>query len=505
MAVTKRRGFIGVVACVVIVLSCLNLSLVDRYQDGQFDDIKLPTTTANTSTVPSLTIITKTTTKKTPPPLIPEMEKTAASFSKNNPVIALTNAPSSPPSFWRNASLFSPTPSSKNESASSSFSAVSSKNASAAFEPPSVLNATATALVSPSESKPPKKRRNNKPPPLHVVTKDGKVFSHYFMHIPKSGGAYGFKALTQLFWSNPEMVAPARPKDKQFRPCNVGTLSVKQFAKTYPTSYKGVKCTLWHSEDKYSYQVHAEHVYTIVRDPRQIILSMYFHCTQSKDHQSTAHRMPESLDTWLDAWVNAMENRTQARQNRQGFACYVPIQFQSKYTKFLLRQGNATNTNTTTTIQAAKEDLKNRFDVIGDTAQMAKSICAIHIRYTGLVPSQCNCTRSMAPSSPASPPLGKTNDNSSNALHVLVVEERRKTKEGGSSVSEYNAAKFSHGVKNHGATVETTPRQDEQIAKLAGSDIVLYDVVKQVFAEQVKEIEEEYRVVLCDEFRPKVG
>jgi hypothetical protein len=242
----------------------------------------------------------------------------------------------------------------------------------------------------------------------------------------------------------------------------MGTTPIQDFATKYYHDWKGVRCTLWHSENEYTDE--AEHVYTIVRDPKHIIISMYFHCTQSThSREGRRRKMPDSLGAWLDAWVEAIGNETKVQENSK-FACpYNPINFQSRYTHFDVNSSEGKD----------EDDLKQRFDIIGDTAQMAKSICAIFIRYTdGWVPSQCNCTASSSSSS-----------------------SRR------SVVTAYNASVDAHGVQNHGATFQTTPRQDEQIAKLGEMDVALYEVVKGVFAEQIKEIEEEYQIRLCDQFR----
>jgi hypothetical protein len=65
-----------------------------------------------------------------------------------------------------------------------------------------------------------------------------------------------------------------------------------------------------------------------------------------------------------------------------------------------------------------------------------------------------------------------------------------------------NKEKYEHGVTHHGATFNTTPHQEEAIAKLTIMDAQLYEMlVKDIFVEQVQEIEQEYQVTVCDTLR----
>ena len=78
------------------------------------------------------------------------------------------------------------------------------------------------------------------------------------------------------------------PKTDRFRPCNMGIGRVSQFS----GHYKDVVCTLFMSELPHTTQF--QHTYTIVRDPREHVLSQYFHCTESGVHKNRAHFMPET-------------------------------------------------------------------------------------------------------------------------------------------------------------------------------------------------------------------
>jgi hypothetical protein len=115
-----------------------------------------------------------------------------------------------------------------------------------------------------------------------------------------------------------------------------------------------------------------------------------------------------------------------------------------------------------------KEMLRKRYDIIGDNAQMQKILCLIAIRYAKFVPSVCNCTGwGAAPNSGGDAGLG-----------------------------------YAHGVTHHGATFNTTPHQEEAIARLTGVDEKLYKMlVHEISVEQVQEIETEYQVTSCDTFR----
>jgi len=191
------------------------------------------------------------------------------------------------------------------------------------------------------------------------------------------------------------------------------------------------------------------HAYTIIRSPTEHVISQYHHCKESKDHEQYAHLMP-SFDEWIDHHVERLTtvNRTSNRVYRK-FYCFDPINLQSFFTNFW---GNTT-----------EDYLRDRFDVIGDMAQLGKSICAISIRYSGYVPPACDCT----------------NQNKHRRLST------------------------DHGVQHHGATFNLTDEQSEKIAKLTQLDSILYERTKNVFSVQVKEIEDEMGIILCQEPSPK--
>jgi len=186
-----------------------------------------------------------------------------------------------------------------------------------------------------------------------------------------------------------------------------------------------------------------------MRNPVEHVLSMYFHCKESRDHKKQAHFMP-SLDDWLDHHVERLEfgaqqsTTSRQRRNLRPFFCYDPINIQSFFTRF-----NSAMT---------EEELYNKYDVIGDMDYFRKSQCAIFIRYTGYIPPSCVC------------------DASTTSRKLLQ----------------------DHGVVHHGATFNTTDKQVAKIMKLTAIDQILHERVKRVFSRQVKDIEEELGITLCD-------
>jgi hypothetical protein len=219
---------------------------------------------------------------------------------------------------------------------------------------------------------------------------------------------------------------------------------------------------------------------------------MYFHCKESKDHASRAHLMP-SLDDWLDAWVDAIGNHTKVKENER-FLCYNPTNHQSKFVQFDPDKPGK-----------GKEDLKSRYNVIGDTAQMDKSVCMIFIRYTGWVPKECDCSKANNTLSIKSNLTADNVPQASSRRNLRELGEYSTTSRRRRLSLDYDSSKHSHGVKNHGDTFKTTQRQNQAIAKLRDVDNLLYEATREVFQEQVHEVEEEYQIKVCDQFRVQGG
>jgi hypothetical protein len=319
-----------------------------------------------------------------------------------------------------------------------------------------------------------------------LATKEDKVFSHFFSHIPKSGSSYAYSVIYQLTVRSPEW--NALPEGELFRACDMGGGGdPSKFNERYPYQFRGKKCTMWMSEkpSRAYMSPSPEHSYVIVRQPKAHVLSMYFHCKESKIHRNRAHFMP-SLDDWLDAWVDAIGDQTKAKENKRLFRCYNPTNHQTEHVLFDPDKPDK---------DKGKEHLKSRYDVIGDTAQMDKSVCMIFIRWTGWVPKECDCSN-------ASNALSiKSKLTADSALFVARASSRRRHLREQLLDLGYNLTKHSHGVKNHGATFKTTQYQNQAIAKLNDMDDLLYEATREVFQEQVHEVEEEYQIKVCDQFR----
>eukprot|EP00934_Nitzschia_sp_Nitz4_P002000 Nitzschia sp. Nitz4//scaffold22_size323478//215839//216987//NITZ4_000560-RA/size323478-processed-gene-0.416-mRNA-1//1//CDS//3329543094//2000//frame0 len=270
---------------------------------------------------------------------------------------------------------------------------------------------------------------------------------HFISHIPKTGMAGGIRKLGNIVRSDPR-IASLEQFDR-FRPCDVS--KQENIAHRAHGEYKNRVCTLWMSEmpapPEFTY------AYTMVREPRQHVISQFFHCTESKPHRGKAKYMPSTMDEWLEFWVNVTEvNKEEVTRRRAVdplFKCYDPRNHQTMFTEFQLPANND--------IEQAKADLFTRFNVLGDMAKYTQSLCVIVIKYTGGVPPVCDCT----------------NDSGRRRLNA-------------------------HGVSHHGATYNTTKYQDSLIAKLTKWDTVLYDLVQEAFEEQLRSVEEEYQIRVCD-------
>ena len=256
------------------------------------------------------------------------------------------------------------------------------------------------------------------------------------MHIPKVGGYYAYAKINEMLISSPQY-KDLLIEDK-FSFCNMVLHPVTGELKL---TEKGARCNMWMSEQMYtSLLTMPEHIYTVVHNPRDHILSQYFHCTESREHLDRSMFMP-SLDEWLESWVLALNNETKAQENSK-FQCYSPINLQSSYTQFQPEENDSL------------QDLERRFTVIAPFDNMDLSMCVIFIHYAGWVPETCKCS----------------NDR-------YLAED--------------------HGVKHHGGSFETTDQQDELIQKLVQNDNLLFNYTKTLFAQKLKHTEEEYSVNLC--------
>ena len=192
-----------------------------------------------------------------------------------------------------------------------------------------------------------------------------------------------------------------------------------------------------------------KHAYAIIRNPREHVLSQYFHCTESGDHVNFRHLMP-TLDNWLASWFIAFNNPSTAGELPLKFRCYNPTNFQSTYLGFDPEMGDN------------ERSIQLKFTVIGPMDQMDKVLCVVFIHYAGWVPNCCKCS--------------KLNDPPTNRRRLFS----------------------DHGVTHHGSTYNTTKKQDDVISWLVEKDNILYDHAKNIFDVQSKLIEKKFNFTLCN-------
>lgn len=346
---------------------------------------------------------------------------------------------------------------------------------------------------------------------IHLSSKE-KILSHYYLHIPKTGG---YSAFAMLEIGLQDIVeGDSTTDDWKYRPCNVASLPLNLFyTSKYLEKFQGIPCNLWMTEDSFfSYNPDEitrkrirkkdnsvillpkyQHAYTIIRSPEEHVISQYFHCKEARSsvNEGYSDLMP-SLDEWLDHHLNRLEEIKKSNKyyndhdtilrkkqwlkltqhytessiiNENIYHCYDPINLQSRMIGFHEMM--------------SESDLRNRFDIIGDMNQFGKSVCAIFIRYTGKVPSRCDCSNS--------------NNSSSNNNFV------------GSAATASNAdpvdasIQKDHGVIHHGSTFKfnLTKAQVNKINELTLMDNLMYDRVKVAFEKQVTDIERDFGVFLC--------
>jgi len=317
-------------------------------------------------------------------------------------------------------------------------------------------------------------------PPIHP-------FKHFFIHIPKAGGQYTLVALNSLWYGGEafkELKEAVKEEGRALRACYVGQFPISYFhhpppnRKPYMHAYKKERCAIWMSESLYdnsaltvwppgadvpSTTIEIEphektHAYTFIRNPKTHIISQYFHCKESTDHRLHRDKMAESLDEWLQYWVDKQRNGYLYTLESNFFKdpkymCYRPINLQSTMLKF---------DPTHMTEIEAKQDLVDRFDVIGLQDRMDKSVCLTLTKYTGRLPEKCDCSPS--------------------------------------NIQRRLGSGFTHQVEHHGDTFNTTEEQDKLIDELTSKDKLLYEYAKDIFDRQVEQVEETFDTILCDTY-----
>lgn len=196
----------------------------------------------------------------------------------------------------------------------------------------------------------------------------------------------------------------------------------------------------------------AQNSYAVIRNPRHHVLSQYFHCAESEEalmrKEKRGEPMIPPLDDWLVFWIEKNNTPVHGAQ----FGCYDPRSMQSRYVDYKPQN---------------KSRLQQKFTVIGPLDELDKTICVMFIHWTGWVPECCVCTE----------------EENANAR---IIQNEKAT---------------SHGVKNHGASFNTTASQDSMINMLIETDMALYQHTKQLFGRQVEVTEKELNITLCKRIR----
>ncbi len=270
-----------------------------------------------------------------------------------------------------------------------------------------------------------------------------KLLEHFFMHIPKTGGwsvFYGIENFSKKYYE----------KDRP-RSCSIWTR---------PLYDRDKWCKFCFAHTKYTKLAHR--TYTMVRNPRDHVLSQYFHCKESTDHKKRAHFMPKSLDEWLEAWVLAMVNETKAEVNKR-FQCYDPRNLQSSFVFHSLEGGE--NQKYDGDEFTMTEMIKNRYDVIAPLEKIDTAICVIFIEFSGRVPEECVCATYKE-----TPPVG---------------------------IERHLEVDVQHGVRHHGSSYNITSEQEALIEKLTQEDKWLYSRTMELFEANLKDLEDEYGLKIC--------
>lgn len=340
-------------------------------------------------------------------------------------------------------------------------------------------------------------------------------FEHYLVHIPKSGGSFVFDKLLDMTVDAPSWkeanqksfwrtllggLRGSRTTPNTTLPCDARTLQTELFETHYPAhsrmrKYSQYKCNLWMAEQPYTEK--ARHNYILVRNPKAHVISQYFHCRESVNHYKHWKDMP-TLEGWLEAWVDAMDHPSQKvdKDLYNRFHCYDPRNLQSRYAGIVdieTAKGGAISATSeesilpVTDLMSLKEDLQRRFTVVGDNSRMTESICMIYLMYSSSdtegtslphVPPQCDCTAS------------STESSSSSTQDQVTSEERQNHR-------QLKIHFYGHGVRHHGNSFETTPREDELLAALTKYDEPLYEAAQALFQTQVEEFQKKYGIQLC--------
>ena len=200
-----------------------------------------------------------------------------------------------------------------------------------------------------------------------------------------------------------------------------------------------------------------EHAFTMLRPAHHHVLSQYLHCTESGAHKNRRKWMP-SLEEWLQAWADEkrqLKNTTVAgrlelvAKIKRRFKCYNPWDHAST----LLRLP--------ANITAA--GLRTQFDVVGLLPEFSASTCLMAVYVLRRVPPACDCG----------------------------------TGGGGGVASRV----VSHGVSQHGDSLNITTTERALIDGLTEVDARLYGLAEELFREALERVNRQYSVRLCTKYK----
>ena len=309
---------------------------------------------------------------------------------------------------------------------------------------------------------------------------------HFFFHIPKTGGSGGFLHLRRLvFGRTPQYKAvfrnkaPATTMTAPFVPCRWFPREQDRIERRNDLEF----CTLLTSEES-GHEESFPHVMTMIRQPRHHVISQYFHCKESYHRREQGASMPDSLQEWLQAWVDYMttatsesgtlpNNSEKLPKHLQNFQCYDPRNLQSTRLRFQYRMINKDgigndhenySLSDRRLLANAKKDLMQRYQVLGLLERWEETFCLMAIHYSGWVPPSCDCT-----------------DKKDDQIRMAPSKALHKD----------------HGVAHHGSSYPLSTKENSLIDQLTRWDQALYQLALEIFEEQLHATEEEYGIRIC--------
>ena len=353
----------------------------------------------------------------------------------------------------------------------------------------------------------------------------------------------------------------------------------------YCSSLKGIKCDMWISESVYDDKAltvwpqtttttttttttQAEpssqpkekstgpertNVYTIVREPQSHLLSQYFHCKESVDHEYARDDMAGTLEEWIEYWSNRYQqyrttgggsssptldddddnemmtttttllfNNTLRPNNVDiqwrklmwkdpKYKCYVPVNFQSYVLQFypptslLLskssRRSDSINstirTGTTNPVRGQDDDDDRRpssiinLDHPSHVEEINKQIQKFNV-----IGIQSQMEKSLCLI--AVKYIGKLPERC-NCTDTTYTTHRTAYPNNGHRTLRLN----DHGVKHHGDSYNVTREQRRVMNSIQQRDQLLYEYAQIIFDLQIYQVETTLQVKICDKLLPK--